>query len=306
VAHVVGSAGSTAQRVESERLLLVGSDPGRHASLWGMGIGSGLAAWALGWGGAPPLVALSFAVAGAATLWLLVAATPAGRAVARWAGGALHAVALTTDAALAAGLGTVAASCAHPLASPLPRLILGAGGAALAAASWKARVEGAQGAIARLAAGLRGEDRVARELRRLPDDYVVLTDLVLSTPAGTREIDHLVLGPSGIYVVEVKRWGGVITPGQDAWIQETRRGRFPRPSPAAQLERARQSVASRLGVPASAVTPILVLVGGRLAGPSPVRVESPGSLREAIEHAPPAWPLSVTPLEAAQSFLPPP
>src|SRR5688572_318883 len=67
-----------------------------------------------------------------------------------------------------------------------------------------------------LRAGAHGETRVAEELERLSDDYWVLHDvrLVASQPMRydgvglrTAQVDHLVVGPTGVFVIEAKCWG---------------------------------------------------------------------------------------------------
>ena len=65
--------------------------------------------------------------------------------------------------------------------------------------------------------GAEGEERVARELSNLPDTYTVINDcrLEFSPPLYDRnnndriysiQIDHVVVGPTGLYLVETKNW----------------------------------------------------------------------------------------------------
>jgi len=63
--------------------------------------------------------------------------------------------------------------------------------------------------------GARGEGKVVDELSRLPDSYIVVNDVCLQlkppmqTSEGRRfscQIDHVVIGPSGVYSVETKNW----------------------------------------------------------------------------------------------------
>ena len=54
-------------------------------------------------------------------------------------------------------------------------------------------------------AGDSGEFTVARQLRRLPDKYRVINDLLLPAGKGhTTQIDHVVVSPFGIFVIETK------------------------------------------------------------------------------------------------------
>jgi len=59
--------------------------------------------------------------------------------------------------------------------------------------------------------GVVGEVLVSEILRDLPNDYVVVNDV--SKRLGN--IDHLVIGPTGIYVINTKNWRGTVVAGQD-------------------------------------------------------------------------------------------
>jgi len=66
--------------------------------------------------------------------------------------------------------------------------------------------------------GAAGEEKVAECLNHLDDRYYVFHDLVL--PEMVKEnIDHVVLGPNGIFAVETKNHKGYITCQGDWWIQ---------------------------------------------------------------------------------------
>ncbi len=53
--------------------------------------------------------------------------------------------------------------------------------------------------------GKAGEKTVSRKLSRLPKDkYKVLNDIMLATPKGTTQIDHIVVSIYGVFVVETK------------------------------------------------------------------------------------------------------
>lgn len=54
--------------------------------------------------------------------------------------------------------------------------------------------------------GARGEEAIATLLRTLPDDYSVFHDL--EKIAG--DIDHIVVGPTGLFVIETKAHGGKV------------------------------------------------------------------------------------------------
>ena len=55
--------------------------------------------------------------------------------------------------------------------------------------------------------GATGEQAVARKIDDLPDGYCVIHDL--ATPFGN--LDHVVIGPTGVFILETKNWKGTIT-----------------------------------------------------------------------------------------------
>lgn len=57
--------------------------------------------------------------------------------------------------------------------------------------------------------GAEGEERVARILAFLPSGHTVFNDLHLDD--STSSFDHIVVGSSGIFVIETKNWSGEIT-----------------------------------------------------------------------------------------------
>jgi hypothetical protein len=64
--------------------------------------------------------------------------------------------------------------------------------------------------------GKRGEEAVTEALKHgLPYDYVLLNDLVL--PNGRGNVDHLVIGPNGLFLIETKNYSGRIKCFGDKW-----------------------------------------------------------------------------------------
>jgi hypothetical protein len=55
--------------------------------------------------------------------------------------------------------------------------------------------------------GAQGENVVSIELARFPDDYYVINDL--KTDHGN--LDHAVIGPTGVFVIDAKNWRGVVS-----------------------------------------------------------------------------------------------
>ena len=55
--------------------------------------------------------------------------------------------------------------------------------------------------------GAVGEDIVAQKLKDFPEDFCVINGL--TTPFG--DLDHVVVGPTGVYILDTKNWKGVVT-----------------------------------------------------------------------------------------------
>jgi hypothetical protein len=55
--------------------------------------------------------------------------------------------------------------------------------------------------------GAAGETHVGNLLKDLSDDYCVINDV--TTPHGN--LDHVVVGPTGVFVLDTKAWRGVVT-----------------------------------------------------------------------------------------------
>jgi hypothetical protein len=65
--------------------------------------------------------------------------------------------------------------------------------------------------------GAHGERRTARLLDRLPcEGYVVFHDLAV--PDSPANIDHLVIGPTGVFVIDSKQWTGSVHQGADGLV----------------------------------------------------------------------------------------
>lgn len=70
--------------------------------------------------------------------------------------------------------------------------------------------------------GAEGEARVLRSLKQLPDDHVVFNQVQIPDPTvagGRREIDFVVVAPTGVHLIEVKNTPGLIyvRPGEKDW-----------------------------------------------------------------------------------------
>jgi hypothetical protein len=65
-------------------------------------------------------------------------------------------------------------------------------------------------------AGKRGEMAISQALKDLPDGYVLLNDLML--PDGKGNVDHLVMGPNGLFVIETKNYSTSVKCVDDEWF----------------------------------------------------------------------------------------
>lgn len=116
--------------------------------------------------------------------------------------------------------------------------------------------------------GAAGEELVARELARLPAAYHVFHSLdagggLLMWRGG--DIDHVVVGPSGVFVIETKNWRGRVTLSDGALLVD---GNAPRRPPLAQVRDAVSALQARLGrsgVHDAAVVPVVCFAGDRFA-----------------------------------------
>lgn len=84
-------------------------------------------------------------------------------------------------------------------------------------------------------AGVEGEASVLERLKSLPDDYLILNRVKLPDETLTnrqRELDFIVAGPTGLWVVEVKNTPGhlQVMPGREHWPLARRAGCGSRPS----------------------------------------------------------------------------
>ena len=71
------------------------------------------------------------------------------------------------------------------------------------------------------AAGAAGERRVAEVLAALPPEYLVLHDRLLLPGVTESNIDHLVVGPTGLIVIDAKNWGGYVSEYNGTLFQHT-------------------------------------------------------------------------------------
>jgi hypothetical protein len=144
-----------------------------------------------------------------------------------------------------------------------------------------------QDEVARWTAGATGERVVAEALGQLSGDYIVINNLPL---ARRGDVDHVVVGPAGVVVVETKYLSGrIICEAEDVWIQIKRDDERLIASPAAQVQRVADDVAEMLathGMRDVHVYTVLVMAHPRAVlevEHSPVLVVRPSELVPRLE-----------------------
>ena len=117
--------------------------------------------------------------------------------------------------------------------------------------------------------GAAGEEIVARELARLPAGYHVFHSMdagggVLMRRGG--DIDHVVVGPTGVFAIETKNWRGRVTLADGSLLLD---GVLPQRAPLEQVRLAVSSLQVRLGrggIYTAAVVPVVCFAGESFDG----------------------------------------
>jgi hypothetical protein len=156
-------------------------------------------------------------------------------------------------ALLGAGLAAVVAATLPGL--PLPTRAV-AGVAALAGAWWRLRFRPSPETLA-WARGAAGERHLARLLAPLDaHGWTVLHDL--RVPGSNANIDHLVIGAPGVFVVDAKHYSGPLYLARDGGLWH---GRYPLAAALSATRWEADKVQVTLGVPDIDVVPIVAVVG---------------------------------------------
>lgn len=87
--------------------------------------------------------------------------------------------------------------------------------------------------------GARGEEHVASLLETLPSGWHIFHDFA----AGGYHVDHVVVGPTGVYAVETKNWRGRVTHEENEILVD---GTLPDRAPLAQTRREAEAVCETL------------------------------------------------------------
>ncbi|WP_323101678.1 nuclease-related domain-containing protein [Intrasporangium sp. YIM S08009] len=116
--------------------------------------------------------------------------------------------------------------------------------------------------------GATGERLVAAELGRLSYPWCCLHDLLLRPGSSRVNLDHVVIGPAGIFLIDTKNWSGGVSEYDGTLWQHTGSSRSQRAS-VEQVGRAAGEMERTLGTP---VVPVIALAGPSTASFEPRRV----------------------------------
>ncbi len=134
--------------------------------------------------------------------------------------------------------------------------------------------------------GAAGERVVAAVLDALPPDYVVFHDL--RVPSSAANIDHLVVGPSGVWMVDTKNYSAAVTRGRGRGADSLWVANRPLRSKFATVRWLASSAEERIGCP---VVPVMCIIAPSLPSSSfefdGVTVCSPAALPVAVRGAGP-------------------
>ncbi|MEN1727244.1 MAG: nuclease-related domain-containing protein [Pseudomonadota bacterium] len=132
---------------------------------------------------------------------------------------------------IAVPLGLILVMAAAQVSLPLAMLV----GIASVLTVFFLALPGASSVDAGELAGVEGEVAVLKQLQRLPDEFLVLNRVSLpdaALPNGKRELDFIVAGPTGLWIIEVKNTPGHlrVVPEERHWPLARRAGCGSNPS----------------------------------------------------------------------------
>lgn len=124
--------------------------------------------------------------------------------------------------------------------------------------------EAADAAAGAWAAGAQGERRVAAELSNLREAWTVLHDRLLRPGQSEANLDHVVIGPGGMFLVDAKNRAGRVMEWEGGLFQHvTRDGGRQSVSLAAELKKVHGMAAYMAVESGRPVTPVLCLAGAQ-------------------------------------------
>ncbi|HEY9468850.1 MAG TPA: nuclease-related domain-containing protein [Propionibacteriaceae bacterium] len=139
-------------------------------------------------------------------------------------------------------------------------------------------------------AGADGERRIGALLNALSSDWRVLHDRLLRPGRSATNLDHVLVGPAGVYLVDTKNWSGRLTLHDGTLWQHSGSSHRPQRGSMEQVARAAAEMERVLGLP---VTPLIVLAGPAGANLRPcllhgVEIVPAGQLQRWLSGQPPS------------------
>jgi restriction system protein len=107
--------------------------------------------------------------------------------------------------------------------------------------------------------------------------YKRVHDLIIPSKNGTTQIDHVIISPFGIFIVETKNRTGWIFGSAESknWTQVTRYDKYPFQNPLRQTYRQKKVLSEFLGIPEKYIHTIIYFVGDcRFKTPMPENVRN--------------------------------
>ena len=140
--------------------------------------------------------------------------------------------------------------------------------------------------------GARGEEQAARQLLLLPSAYAVFHSVSIpgSGRPGVGDLDHVVVGPNGLFLVETKNWSGHVSARDGRLLVDGKENKFPTLDEVRQAAAALHDWLKAETGHSLAVRAVLCFVSSDIRGGkvecSGVLVTGGESLRNAILHDP--------------------
>lgn len=112
--------------------------------------------------------------------------------------------------------------------------------------------------------GIFGEKVVAFILRMLPDDYYIFNDVYVEVGGRTTQIDHVVVSPFGVFVIETKNYRGWIFGNDDQqyWTKNMYGRKYEFYNPVLQNRAHTKALHRYLNISYSFFIPVVVFLSG--------------------------------------------
>lgn len=109
-----------------------------------------------------------------------------------------------------------------------------------------------------------GELRVSKILSQLPDEYHVFNDVYIENQSNSSQIDHVVISPYGVFVIETKNYSGAIYGSENAeqWTEYLNGDGYKFRNPIKQNQSHVWAIKNTLHLTSSCIFPIVVFLNG--------------------------------------------